>query len=320
MSKLDILYQFDNNYAAFAGISMTTLLENNKDVEELTVYAAAVGVAEENVRKLEALFTQYSRKLIFLNTQNIYQRLEQLGAGGWNGSLATWMKMFIMDEVPDSVQQLLYLDSDTLIPGSLLELAQLDLGEYPVAAVIDSISPRSSERLGLACPYCNAGVIYFNLKYWREHGIQQAMLAHLDKNIARYPVNDQDLLNDYFREGILHLEPKFNFQGIHFVYRDDAYFPILRWPAGRYYSPEQIARTRRDVRIIHFFRFCGEYPWQPGNVHPCKALYEAARDNSLWKEFRYRKKPVKMIYRLERLLYKLLPQKLFLRLHLKVSN
>ena len=38
---LSVLYGCDDNYAPHAGISMTSLLENNRDIDELTVYFAA---------------------------------------------------------------------------------------------------------------------------------------------------------------------------------------------------------------------------------------------------------------------------------------
>lgn len=320
MSKLDILYQFDNNYAPFAGVSITTLFKNNQDIDELTVYMAAKDIPAEHLKKFDLLAKQYGRRLVYLDVGSIYQQLEEMGAGGWNGSLATWMKMFVMRSIPESVDQLLYIDSDTLVPGSLKELAELDLGEAAVGCVMDSISPKSRERLHLDSPYCNAGVIYFNLKYWRAHDVETQMLKHLKQHILEYPVNDQDLLNDYFRGKILYLSPRYNFQGIHYIYRDATYFSVLAWNKDEYYTLEEIAAARKQVSIIHFFRFCGEYPWQPGTVHPCSVMFSEALANSLWEGYKHPLKPLKLFYRLERILYRILPQKLFLRLHLVVSN
>ncbi len=320
MSKLDILYQFDNNYAPFAGVSITTLFENNQDIDELTVYMAAKDVSADHLEKFDRLAKQYSRRLVYLDVGSIYQELEEIGVGGWNGSVATWMKMFIMKSVPETVNQLLYIDSDTVITNSLRELAELDLGDHPVAAIIDSLARSCCERLQLDSPYCNAGVIYFNLKYWRLHDIEPLMIDHLRQNVSRYPANDQDLLNDFFRSRILRLSPRYNFQGTHFVYKDKHYFPIIAWGKNAYYTPEELAAARSQMSIVHFFRFCGEYPWQPGNIHPCRNLYESALNRSLWKGYQYPKKPLKPLYRLERILYRVLPQKLFLRLHLYVMK
>lgn len=319
MALLNVLYQFDENYAPYAGVSMTTLFENSKDIEELTVYLATEKVSEENTKKLAQLAQSYGRTLVYLDTSMIYDRIKKVGVNSWNGSLATWMKMFVMGSVPDCVDQLLYIDSDTLIPGSLRELAELDLGDAPVAAVIDSSSRTSRERLHMKTPYCNAGVIYFNLKYWRAHDTERKMLEHLQKHVAEYPVNDQDLLNDFFRNQIYILPLRFNFQGMHFFYKDSVYFPVFGWEKGMYYTPEQIEAARRNTGIIHFFRFCGEYPWEEENIHACRGLYEQALEKSLWAGHRCPKKKLAPVYRVEKILYRVLPQKLFLKILLVVK-
>lgn len=300
---------------------MTTLFENNRDIDALTVYLAAKDISDENRDKLDLLAQQFGRKMVYLDVSQIYQQLNEIGVKGWNSSLATWMKMFVIDSLPEEVQQLLYIDSDTLVAGSLKELADLDLGEYAVGAVVDSITHKSNGRLNLGqAPYFNAGIMYINVRLWREKGIQTAMIAHLRKHAGDYAILDQDLLNDFFRQNILRLSPRNNFQGIHYIYKDRNYFPVMAWGTGRYYSPAEIAQARMDIGIIHFFRFCGQYPWQPGNVHPCRDMFHEALDKSLWKGFQYPVKPLKTIYQVEKVLYRILPQKIFLRLHLMISN
>ena len=49
--KLNILYGCDDNYAPYTGISMTSLFENNRDIEEITVYFAAMDCSRENLDK-----------------------------------------------------------------------------------------------------------------------------------------------------------------------------------------------------------------------------------------------------------------------------
>lgn len=320
MSKLAVLFQFSEMYVPYAGIAISTLLKNNQDIDELHVFLATRNLSEENRGKLEKLENEYHRKFVYLNADKIYDKINEYGCKDWNGSQATWMKLFVMSEIPSSIDRLLYLDSDTLITGSLKELGEMDLEEHPIAAVIDSISPKSSERLKLeGRPYHNGGLLLFNLQYWREHDTESKMLQHLKENIQNYPVNDQDLINDFFRDGILTLNPKFNFQGTHFFYRDKTYFSTIRWKPGLYYSPETIAEARKDIRVIHFFRFCGEYPWQPGNIHPCNKAFEEEKSISLWKDYQEPAHTLKPIFRIEKLLYKTLPKKLFFRIALMFS-
>lgn len=320
MAKLDVLYQFDENYAAIGGVSITTLFKNNTDIEELTVYIAAKDVSAENLKKLDMLAAQYQRRIVYLNVERIYDRLNRLGANGWNGSLATWMKVFVVQEIPETVEQLLYIDSDTLVLASLRELAEIDMGNHMVAAVIDSISRGSAERLRLDTPYFNAGLLLLNFSLWRKEDTVRRMHLHLSQHIAEYPVNDQDLINDYFRGRILKLNPRYNFQGTHFFYKDKAYFGTYRWPVGYYNPPQEIEAARRDTAIIHFFRFCGQYPWQPGNIHPCRHMFQKALDESLWKGQQYTREKLPLIFKIEKILYQILPQRLFLFIILRPNS
>lgn len=64
------------------------------------------------------------------------------------------------------------------------------------------------------------------------------MIDHLEKNIHRYSMNDQDLLNDFFCDNIQKMNPKYNFQGVHFMYPDDIYYKV--YGTYQYYSMEEI--------------------------------------------------------------------------------
>ena len=48
-------------------------------------------------------------------------------------------------------------------------------------------------------------------------------------------------------------------------------------------------------------------------------MFLKALDESLWKGFRSEKKPLKPIFRIEKLLYRILPQSLFIRILLKAK-
>lgn len=315
MTALNVLYQFDQNYMVPAGVSITTLLRNNQDIEDLTVYLAVKDVRQEDLDRLGVLSKEYGRPFVYLNTDSIYEELEKIGAGSWNGSLATWLKMFVLDEIPKSVDQLLYLDSDVLVRGSLKELADMDLEGYAAGAVIDSNVRYSRDRLKLKQPYVNAGVIYFNLKEFRKHDLQKKMLRHLEENIDRYPINDQDLLNDFFRGHILLLDPRYNFQMPHMLYSDQTYFSAYRWPEGGYYSEEALSEAREDKKIVHFLRFIGDYPWMEGNLHPCKQMFEDEVSESLWNDvYQPAVKKRNLLFRIERFLFRILPKRWFLEI------
>lgn len=314
-NELNILYQFDDKYAPYAGISIYSLFENNKEIKHLNVYCATMNVSEDNLDKLTKTAEHYNRIITFLPTEHVVKQITDLSVGSWNGSLATWIKMFIIEDLIRQIDNILYIDSDTLVLGSLNELCDFNFNEKSVACVVDSLSFEQSKRLHLDKnqTYYNAGVIYFNLLYFREHtNFYENMIKHLKNNITRYTINDQDLLNDYFQNNIIKLSPEYNFQGTHFMYSDEIYFKVYK--KYDYYKPLEITKARNNIRILHFFRQLGNYPWEEGNCHPLTGLYEEWKKKTLWSNLKNLKTHRTLIFKIEHLLFKCLPKTWFLRI------
>lgn len=312
---LNVLYQFDNNYAPYAGISMLSLCENNKDIGAINIYCAAMDVAKENIQMLNATVEKYNRKIIYMNVQSSLEQIRKMDARPWNGSLATWIKIFIIKELIGKVDTLLYIDSDTLIVGSLKELCYFNFHGKAMACVIDALAFPRLKRLKIEQNqyYFNAGIMFFNLRYFEGHNLFfHNMIDHLEKNIHRYSMNDQDLLNDFFCDNIQKMNPKYNFQGVHFMYPDDIYYKV--YGTYQYYSMEEIKEGRADTRIIHYIRAVGDYPWDEGSYHPLRDEYLKWKNISLWKNLPDRRKKRTPLFRFERLLYLHLPKKIFLKI------
>lgn len=314
-NELNILYQFDDNYAPYAGISMLSLFEKNKDIDELNVYCATMNVSKKNERLILENADKYKRNIIFLDTSKAINTIKKLNVKEWNNSLATWMKIFVIEELIGKIDSLLYIDCDTLVLGSLRELCEFDFKNKAMAAVIDSLGFEHLDRLHVKINkyYYNAGIMFFNLNYFYEHkNFYQKMLLHLKKNIYRYQVNDQDLLNDFFDGNILRLNPQYNFQGIHYMYSDKIYFKVYK--KFDYYSEKEIANARKHVKIVHFLRVLGNYPWEKNNFHPLNELFNVWKNKSLWKNIPEKEQTITLFFKIEILLYKLLPKYAFLSL------
>lgn len=64
----------------------------------------------------------------------------------------------------------------------------------------------------------------------------------------------------------------------------------------------------------------GDYPWVEGNYHPVKEEFERWKKRSLWNEESAVKKKRSTIFIIERLLYRSLPEEVFLRLFRCITN
>ena len=52
MKILNVLYQTDDNYAAIAGVSMTSLFRTNPHMDEINIYILDNGISAENIEKV----------------------------------------------------------------------------------------------------------------------------------------------------------------------------------------------------------------------------------------------------------------------------
>lgn len=312
---MDILYQFDEKYAPYAGISVVSLLEHNA-AQNVTIYLAAMEISQGNLRKFEAIGRNYGAEVVWLKTEQALNLLKTLGAGAWNGSRATWLKMLVLDQLPDEVDRVLYLDCDTLVLEDLSELFGCDLHGNEVGACLDSVGQHHAKRLGVL-EYYNAGVILFDLKKMRGTGQIEGMKECLNRNVSQYLLNDQDLLNDYFAGRIERLPLRYNVQGFHFLHKDRAYFTAYH---DHYYESQEVAEARKKPTVLHFFRILGSYPWEKGNMHPCRDRFLYYKAKSPWSDIPDLKVKLSWVFTANRLLYLILPDRWYLKLYRKVTE
>ena len=311
--KLSILYQFNDSYAPYAGVSIYSLLENNRKAEAIDIYVLGEKLSHPCISRLESLVRQYGRRITFLNSSRILNKIRELGIPKYRGSFAANMKLFFSSEMDASTERLLYIDSDTLVTGSLEELFYLPMGENPLAMALDSLGKKHKTYIGLRKeePYFNSGVILFDLKKWRELECERRLAEHARCYRAHYMSPDQDLLNVALKGYIGRLDARFNFQPVHVRYSVGLY--LRYWKQKGYYSKEELLEAKRQPVILHFFRFLGEFPWDTDSLHPYAEVFADYLAQSPWNDLQ-RKASVQKgaVFRIERFLYRILPDALFM--------
>lgn len=310
MSYIRVFYQFNEKYVPYAGVSITSLLYNNRQAERITIWLLTENVSPESREMLQRLVDSYGRKLIFADSTELLQKVESLGIPRYRGSSAANLRLFFPDSF-DPEGRLLYLDSDTIITGSLEPLFSIDMGEYWLGMVRDSMTGNYPASLGFdeKEPYCNSGMVLFDLAQWHRNCCGERLAEHVRQVRAAYPNPDQDLINIVFRGHIAVLPPEYNFQPSHRAYSDRIFF----FCRGRqsYYTAAQLENARLRPAVLHTFRFLGEFPWNLGNLHPDNDIFDRYLAISPWKH--YQKQPASngVIFKIEKLLYCVLPRSLF---------
>jgi len=241
------------------------------------------------------------------------QRLLNRGVSQLGGSLATYYKLFIDEFLSESVERIFYIDSDTLVLGSLEELFSMEMNK-PLAMVMDScpfefIKMTEEERRR---PIFNCGTYLVNTKLWKSMNMQDR-IEHYLNNYQELYHHDQDVINRLFFDDIIVLPIKYNYQMLHYGFSAKDYYKAFN-PVD-YYLEEEIEETRNSIVVAHFFRFCGESPWDKNTCHPYKRLFQKYLNMSPWENVYIATNKKKKWYELvEKVAYIFLPKGIFLKI------
>ena len=339
---MNILYQFNDKYAPYAGVSLTSLYENNKAAKEIRVWVVGEGLSDENIARLVATAARYDedesasghlnrihdaagdrpdtnahkclRTITFVDSSALIDKMKALNMPTYRGSYAANVRLFVSEFIPEDVDRLLYLDADTIVTGSLSELFDTDLKGSALGMVLDSVGENHKKDLNLSDSegYYNSGVLLIDMNVWRRDNYTEKIVDHVKTVRAQYPSPDQDLLNVVCRGNIATLPAKYNYQPFHDAYSDKLYYKY--YGKTYYYTREELDRDREDTVIYHCFRFIGEFPWDKGNVHPFTKLFDHYTGISEWCDYTKTPKEKDLVMKIEKIMYKVLPKQLFMRI------
>lgn len=319
MSVINVLYPFDNNYATYAGVSLTSLLENNKEADEINVYILGFGLSADNQRKFENTVKNYGRKLIFLDCDRVSSFIDDLNMPSYRGASVAVARLFISRYLPDDVEKIVYLDSDTIVVGNLSELFDEELNGKPVGMVCDSVGRDYKRCIGFLDDedYYNAGVILYDMNRWRELKCSERILDHIRNVRNNYESLDQDLIDIVLKDQVQRLNLKYNLQPFHVVYDAKTYLKV--YGDKGYYSKTEIEQAASNPVILHAFRYLGMFPWHKDSSHPEVGIYNDYKSRSQWND----NLPVEcgnqgLVLNVERILIRILPRECFLCLFSKV--
>ena len=188
--------------------------------------------------------------------------------------MATYYRCMFSAILPEEVDKVLYLDCDIVILGDISEYWNTDMSNYSVACVED-IGSNEDERYDIlkydkSFSYFNAGVLLINLRYWREHKIDEQCEQYFLRYPERIRFNDQDLLNAVLHESKLFVPLKWNMQDGFYRYGADKGVK----------DKKQLHQQLLHSVILHY---TNKKPWNYDSMHPLKGEYFKYLDMTPWK-------------------------------------
>ena len=325
-NRLNVLYCSSDFYAPFTGVSICSLLENNQDFEEIYIYLSSQDISQENLKRLRDLVEiQYARTFIIINSAVLDHQLELMELKKWHNSYSPYYKLFVTQLIPDRLDRLLYIESDTIITGSFQELWRLDMGGAPVGLVRDIINnmvDRSTLQIPVQQQYYMGGLWFYDFNQWKARQCEERIESHLRHIKKDYKMADQDIINVVLGKEIYPLPLKYNVENNPRFYTPQEIYKIFRQGPATYYSPQEITEAAHGNAVMnHCLGGMCKRPWEEGNHHPLKNLYHVYLEKTPWAGMKDVTAQVPYYNKIQWLLFKWMPRILYIpimRLSLKL--
>lgn len=282
---MNVVYYSSDFFSEMCGVSIQSLCENNQHVKDITVYVVEDKISNKNKAKLEIIVKRFNRKIFFISMPS----QKKLFPNAKIDLGKTYARMALAEILPDSIDRILCLDSDTLIMDSLADMynTKFDGDEY-VAGVYDCVGSAIQNgvlHVNENMKYCNAGMFLIDLKRWRDRNVGEQFLDVIDKNAdGKHTLYflEQDLMNIVFDKHLKLLHPRYNLLTSIYLFNYDEII-LMKKPVS-YYTKEEILYAKRKPAILHGTTcfYVKKRMWVQGSDHPYHNSYCQYRGKTGW--------------------------------------
>lgn len=292
---INVAYSCNENYIHHTGISILSLLEKNKLIQNINIFFIYKDVSESSIDLLKKLVQQYGRTM---NVISFYDICFDLNIKSTGRHIDTIYSKLFFGRI-EGIDKILYLDSDTIINDSLNEFWNIDLNDNLIAGVeTHSSSLKKSLNLGKYDPCINDGVVLINVLEFRKQNILKDFINCIEEYDGNPPLLSEGVINKVCKGKIKIIHPKYNLMSGLLNYKRDRFANM-----GPYYDKSIIKDAIISPVIIHYLSAFYNRPWDINCTHPMKDYYLYYKSKSIWKnvplenkKLNYRLRFIKFIY------------------------
>lgn len=228
------------------------------------------GISQQNIEVLSGVCQQYGAHLQLISTADISCSLKEQGYQ-FNFNISSFLRIFIADLLK-SEDKALFIDSDTFVLHGIKQLYDLDLTSYPCEMALNQpiyTELLEESKLDISDNYYNAGVILFNLKWWRDNQVKDAILEFFCKGGGHFSLDDQSVINGVLAKSTYRLPMKYNLMITSMYWSHKRLYGQSETVA---YTPQEYREAQKHPVIIHF-NGPGIRPWERYCGHPYTSIF-----------------------------------------------
>lgn len=188
---MNVVYSSSDSYAEICGVSLTSLLKNNINVDVLDIYSLNKGISDKNKKRLEQTARCYNRNLFFVDYIDLNELTNtNVYVSRWH--IGIFFRLYLGTLLSETVKKLRYIYCGVVIRKRLIDFYELDLSECFVAGVDDCRSDlyRDDILLKRGSFYINNGFIFKN-----HDGLTFYHKRMMDMDVLEYKTMCTESLN-----------------------------------------------------------------------------------------------------------------------------
>lgn len=290
---MNICYISSDKYAPYMGTSLFSLLDNNKEAEELNLYVFDIDINTDNKQKIREIAHNYGRNVVFVSeNERMNEIVREYGLSSFCGTTSTYVKIFPYLFLP-TMEKVLIIDCDTIVTQGLSELYDTDIQNAYLAAVPEILAYyRSSEDPEIIHKnefYYNSGVILWNLAKAKSDNFERKFFSSFQKYGKPLKLADQSLLNlSLDDEDIIPLNFKFNFNNnLNYLFSELRPQVMSKYEESGLGIPRVSYNRMVPGKAVVIIHFLGAYrPWIKWRMPPLSGFFLKYWRKGPWKSMK----------------------------------
>lgn len=285
---MDILYSSSDRYAFLTGISILSLLENNRECDAIHIYIMDNHISDINKNKLIEVVKEYRRDISFVPMPDMKELTgQEIDTRRWN--ISTFGRLYMASALPETVHKVLNIDCDTIIVDTIEPLWNTDMTGKVFGGMLECINDRYRRNVGKndGDYYLNGGIVFLNLDEVRVGNYERKFTDYITKYGSSLAYLDQDVLNGVVeQEKKVKLPMRYNTLSIYFYATYEQVLKIRRSKSQDFYSKEEFSEAISNPGLVHFTTcfLDGLRPWIKGNQHPYLKTFLKYKEMSPWRD------------------------------------
>lgn len=201
---MNILLTINKKYVKLVNILLNSIQLSNKDTKfDVYIIHRELDIKDKDAIENGLDINKFKIKMIKIDEEEVknfpqYQK---------RYPKEIYFRLFATKYLPENIDKILYLDSDTLVINKLDELYNMDFeGNFYIATThVKKILRKINEvrlRIDDDVPYINTGVLLINLKELRKIDVQKEVCEFVENNSKKLMLPDQDIITALYGEKI----------------------------------------------------------------------------------------------------------------------